>query len=97
MKTTKHTPGPWAVDLTPSAINVDSDMGGICQVFGADNPDDETIPNARLIAAAPDLLSACRMALGDITQTVNYDEGDPQTLATVAAIEAAIAQATGEE
>jgi hypothetical protein len=49
---------------------------------------------AMLYAAAPDMLDACRMALDDLTQTVNYDEADPQTLATVAALEAAIAKAT---
>lgn len=51
----KHTPGPWHVEVTLSAINVDSDMGGIAQVFGADNPDDETMPNARLLAKSPEL------------------------------------------
>lgn len=49
---------------------------------------------AMLYAAAPDLLAACRMALTDLVQTMNYDEGDPQTLATVSALEAAIAKAT---
>ena len=49
---------------------------------------------AMLYAASPELLEACRMALDDLTQTVNYDEADPQTLATVAALEAAIAKAT---
>ena len=40
--------------------------------------------------AAPALLEACKTALRDLTNTVNYDEGDAQTLATVAELEAAI-------
>ena len=55
---------------------------------------DEGGEHARLIAQAPAMLRACRMALEDLTQTVNYDEGDPQTRATVAALEKVIAAAT---
>ena len=49
---------------------------------------------ARRWNAYQELVDACRMALDDLTQTVNYDEADPQTLAAVAALEAAIAKAT---
>ena len=55
---------------------------------------DEGGEHARLIAQAPAMLEACRMALDDLIQTVNYDEGDPQTLATVATLEAVIAAAS---
>lgn len=65
------------------------------------DPDMETVKrhpqemaDAHLIAAAPDLLQACKDALNDITQTVNYDEGDSQTLATVKALQDAITKAT---
>ena len=61
----KHTPGPWEIEYS----NLGSDSNGrrfmgiirstygvIARVFGFENPDDETVPNARLIAAAPELL-----------------------------------------
>ena len=56
----------------------------------------EQVANAALISAAPDLLAAAETALADIKQTANFDTGDSQTLATVAALEAAIAKAKGE-
>jgi hypothetical protein len=68
-KMTSHTPGPWIV----------FDNGADHQIFNADqnvwiadakkydesNPDEvaEAIANARLIAAAPDLLAALKMLL----------------------------------
>ena len=60
-----HTPGPWSVDSDrPSRqVVVISQFGEIAQVFGGDNMDDETTPNSRLIAAAPDLLEASQRAL----------------------------------
>ena len=61
----------------------------VCETFGEDAE-----ANARLIAAAPELLAACSAALADLMETVNYDEGDPQTISTVASLESAIAKAT---
>lgn len=66
---TKHTAGPWKVD-GGELIAADPDDGGawvIGQVYGADDYpcpeadiDEECKANARLIAAAPDLLAALR-------------------------------------
>lgn len=81
-----------------------SDNGGDCiailcddkrvaLVLGPDTP--ETRNNADIICAAPDLLAAAEAALADIKQTANFDTGDSQTLATVAALEAAILRAKG--
>jgi hypothetical protein len=59
---TKHTPGPWRVapaNLYPSGINIDSVSVNkyVCLVAG--NRDDEQgQADARLIAAAPELLEA---------------------------------------
>ena len=50
---TQHTPGPWHVN---DDGHIDSAFGAIAEIVGVDNPDDETKPNANLIAAAPDLL-----------------------------------------
>ena len=89
-------------DLRPIGLTVDagqtlaSVVGGPTSGLSFPQSADEVSANARLIAAAPDLLAACRMALMDLVQTMNYDEGDPQTLATVSALEAAIAKATNQ-
>lgn len=52
-----HTPGPWHVT---DGLHVDSEFGGVAIVLGgkgAGKPDDETAPNARLIAKAPEMRS----------------------------------------
>lgn len=57
---TRHTPGPWTCDPD------ETDLFGeyrIRPAFDGDFRCDEDIHNARLIAAAPDLLDACRQAL----------------------------------
>ncbi len=62
------TPGPWEVESWRSgfAANVaivgsDRSSGGTCTVcwIGANRTSGENEANARLIAAAPDLLAAC--------------------------------------
>lgn len=66
----KHTLGPWMVfDWTTSTGGtrlvgvrpVADEPGDICQVWGefdkvSDRPNEESVANARLIAAAPDML-----------------------------------------
>lgn len=64
-----HTPGPWADRGEASYENsgpcrgISADAGShyqtVAHVVGWDDP--ESIANARLIAAAPDLLAACRL------------------------------------
>jgi hypothetical protein len=67
-----HTPGPWDIAL-------DTVRDGDITVFAEDRavammktyedvPRDTTLAEARLIAAAPELLAACKMALeqGDL-------------------------------
>lgn len=86
----KHTPGPWTIRETATHITV----------IGANNEslfhDDKRIPcviqDARLIAAAPDLLDALRAMLDNCHDT----ERDDAIVASVAAARAAIAKATGE-
>ncbi len=63
MSETKHTPGPWR---TATGF-VRAKTGVICQLSHPHSllrfvSYDEEIANARLIAAAPDLLAACKMA-----------------------------------
>lgn len=96
----KHTPGPWHVEVTASAINVDSDMGGVAQVFGAENPDDETMPNARLIAASPRLLAIaieCERLLADFDQAADEDnEAWSEERKALEELRSVIKEATGQ-
>lgn len=96
----KHTPGPWEVErwnwpleMTgryhrvlnherfPTAFIPAWSEPGPGEVDGSD----EARANARLIAAAPELLEACKVALGIIGFGAEHDQ-----------ISAAIAKATGE-
>jgi hypothetical protein len=60
--TDKHTPGPWQAvtnDTGAFAIESDGDLTAvICQRADWPSRKDESLANARLIAAAPDLLEA---------------------------------------
>lgn len=89
-----HTPGPWRqqgeLELTPNSRRL------IYRVYKAEGQfayiaDVTTAANARLIAAAPDLLAACQSALYDA------NAGEPSDGRTIDALLAAIRQATGGE
>jgi hypothetical protein len=56
----KHTPGPWAVDY---AMGIRGPNGERIAYVIADSSADPT-PDARLIAAAPDLLDALKETAG---------------------------------
>lgn len=63
----QHTPGPWAADFTSSAVRVSAPEGSwICKINWYSQlrkaMRDEAEANARLIAAAPDLLAALEVA-----------------------------------
>lgn len=59
---TKHTPGPWVVGGCdaehPSRVLVSAKDGQV-DIYGADHMN-ETMANARLITAAPEMLAALR-------------------------------------
>ena len=71
--TTKHTPGPWVIGKRDhDVVMVDTASGtAICDVYGES---DDRPANARLIAAAPDLLAALKgvIAVAD-RNTVEFD------------------------
>jgi hypothetical protein len=101
--TTKHTPGPWYVGSGTyecrniySVASVTDDEGFTYQPIVATAEDDGIgcwDANARLIAAAPDLLEALRSAVNDADAWgLADDECDWLPLAR-----AAIARATGEQ
>ena len=96
---TKHTKGPWTAtkhDQHWVRVNVTIKAGGNTWVaFMPDEDKEERMANARLMAAAPELLEACRMAmmlrqLGGI-----IPESRVVVDAVVEAAEAAIAKAKG--
>lgn len=67
----KHTPGPWSIGLrnghNASQVYAGEEQDSVCQVYGIwsnrsveECKDCEGIGNARLIAAAPELLDAAK-------------------------------------
>ena len=100
----KHTPGPWEVADLPHSIVVRTEspnktpygasryaaIGG----FDRSDPDqlDEALANARLIAAAPDLLKALKW----LAVCVKRPGPHMDAVAALEKADAAIAKATGE-
>lgn len=85
---TKHTPGPWFVSenavkpaLRPYAIYSRHDC--ICDVLSEieEGPTDRDTANARLIAAAPELLEALE-ELADLMDLVRSGEYKPDSFST---------------
>lgn len=100
--TTKHTEGPWAVSPENPKIIKPADQFGMASnvIIGsaAGHPnsgffptDEEAVANARLIAAAPELLAALEGLLA-----VSVDTTSEELLAMMAAREA-IAKARGAQ
>ena len=58
-----HTPGPWWVDGPGEGIEVHDTFGRTASVWGDVGEGDEAWANARLIAAAPELLAALKAHL----------------------------------
>ena len=84
-----HTPGPWTYSLSPSTDNtwyVDGPSRWICNSTARSSED-----NARLIAAAPDLLEALGEILRAYTTLMGDDEDE-----TMCKARAAIKKARGE-
>ena len=86
--TTSHTPGPWT--LAPNCVYgihvFGPDGGVIAQIQGRDEPQHQA--NARLIAAAPEMLEALSKISANAAESVEW-------IRRVA--DAAIAKATQEE
>jgi hypothetical protein len=93
----RHTQGPWITDI---GTNVNGDQfvwpstnGRFCghsiaKIYGAHR--DKTPANARLIAAAPELLAACETVLSEHDTGATADEIDWHVIRN------AIAKAKGE-
>ena len=85
----KHTPGPWRVveNRVPASLEIYARETAIVECWRRADVQTE-MANARLIAAAPDLLDALVMVLDD----PNALDGRPRTYEIVCA---AIAKAKG--
>jgi len=97
-----HTPGPWETQsfgngeavVIANGSNRD-DVACICSVAGGlgtvleDNRDYESEANANLIAAAPELLEACKTAYNCLCNPIDGAQSD------INLIHAAITKATG--
>lgn len=87
----KHTPGKWNLwTFVSGDWQVFSDDGGVIAArsssYGRDG--DEMHANGRLVAAAPDLLEACKAALA--WRALDGDGiSDPTRLALIAAVKKA--------
>jgi hypothetical protein len=87
----EHTPGPWVVDFCngkPYVVN-----GNFCaaRVHGTEKT---LLANARLIAAAPELLEACMVALAAIKSEYPLEHGNPTIGRAWGTLESAIEKAT---
>ena len=94
---TKHTPGPWKTSNMAPGI-VYAETGGkrdelVCTAYRRDN--DEHNANARLIASAPDLLSALEMAVATIERIAPKHGPFSSVDGTLSVASAAIAKAEG--
>ena len=86
MSSKQHTPGPWTIVSTFNASDCDGKL--LCSIEGADlylaevwgdiGSKEEAEANARLIAAAPDLVAACKMWLAE-TKWLDADAGTEAT------------------
>jgi hypothetical protein len=85
MSEIKHTPGPWQA----ADDHVFNEIGILIPTIYGSN-DDSIKANAHLIAAAPDLLEALQVIIGDIEQSPRRFSADQK----VAIARAAIAKAT---
>lgn len=100
MSNAKHTPGPWGYSQWPDQSIFNIHAGGFAEAFAVvKNVENahrgmgsvETRANARLIAAAPELLAALEAML-NYANLGAYERAD-----AVKAARAAIAKAKGEE
>ena len=96
--TANHTPGPWAHHNTPTPfIYVNAGGLPICQIYTSTAHGQsmgEQFANARLIAAAPELLEALQKMLPELRGLSIVSDTAAEMLREA---EAAIAKATGEQ
>ena len=93
-----HTPGPWVNDGShPEWERNVVWAGDVVVAHAVDDQHGNADANARLIAAAPGLLSACRCALADLEGMCGLVEEDHPCFETIEELKAAIEKAEGGE
>ena len=98
---TSHTPGPWIIrkgdEWTHDVVTQHGDLPdgspSCWTVASANGLRDEVKENARLIAAAPDLLEACYSAMKDL---MYVSQKFDVALRSFGQLDAAYRKATGE-
>lgn len=107
MNEPKHTPGPWMIDRHADngelvvRCHSDKKIVANCQTDfyssgSRENLMAEIQANARLIAAAPELLEALQNIVGIYNDSDRWTQGDEPEPVEIQAARAAIAKATGE-
>lgn len=90
----KHTPGPWTATERGEFVNAPNGRD-ICHIYGQRTLGEDKA-NARLIAAAPDLLAALQ-ALAIVAESVAHLRGlEREILPATDAARAALSKALGE-
>lgn len=98
MTNAQHTPGPWKAYGTLVSLPVTPDETqdvNICDMHRSNLPDAECCANARLIAAAPELLEALELIIGDQPYAATQEWRDQVKKAREMA-KAAVAKARGQ-
>lgn len=100
-----HTPGPWAPHFEDAYYVTGPDLGRVAMMMnlkgahglGGRRSGNEAAANARLIAAAPDLLEALQALVDDMSERFDLTSTstNPGIKSTIADGRAAIAKATG--
>jgi hypothetical protein len=101
---TQHTPGPWKAHFEEAYFVTGPDLGRVAMMMnikgahgmGGRRSGDESAANARLIAAAPDLLEALQDLFEADMEHVLMGDGKDDQIEAIAKARAAIAKATGE-
>lgn len=90
----KHTPGEWRTSYTRDGKAILINKGRVAEVYSDDIDEDEAEANARLIAAAPDLLGALEAVkfILRITPEINKQKA---FINLISDIDTAIAKARG--
>ena len=89
-ETAKHTPGPWDIDSSRVHTSIEADGLHVAMVSYGNVTMETHLANARLIAAAPELLEVCE-------EFVRKCEcGEARSQRSYAQMKAAIAKAKGE-
>ena len=103
MNTHTHTPGPWRIETwiyqnAREVVTIQTDKDAIATAYNlwrdGDDSTFEVMANARLIAAAPELLEACMLALAAIKSECPFEHGNPTIGRAWGSLESAIEKAT---